>query len=313
MIYKKHISWRTAAGAFSVMLLIMLPWLIRSWIFFGNPFHLADAGGLLRTGVSQPGTYSLGDFIRQYGGLYFIQQTAHNAGSFFRILHGQEHGLEAIPLIFCLVGIVRRAPFFNGFAATGFLLSLCACFYTSLAGSWAGVRYFSPFLPFVYAYGISRIFYWSDRMVTRLPVRWNRFLMIALFPAIIAILVAPVYYPHRFYERYYATAPKGNRDFTAYYAELGRQLGEKQHYYAGSLAQINFATGLNCIGIQHRFEETDLGRAQKKFNPALLALTPVEMKTPYFIRLLDALKADGYTLRTVAMPDSFALFVTITR
>jgi hypothetical protein len=313
MIYKKRIPWRTAAAAFSVMLIIMLPWLIRSWIFFGNPFHLADAGGLLRAGGSQPGAYSLGDFVQRYGGLYFIKETALNVCSFFRILHEQEHGLEVIPLLFCLAGMARKAHFFNGFAAIGFLLSLCACFYTSLAGSWAGVRYFSPFLPFVYAYGISQIFYLSDRIVARLPPRWNRLVMIVLLPAIIGMLVAPVYYPHRYYERYYATAPEGNRDFTAYYTELGRQLGEKRNYYAGSLAQINFPTGFNCIGIQHRFDETDLRRAQKKFNPALFALTPTEMKAPYFMRLMNVLGADGYTLRTVAMPDSFALFVTLAR
>ena len=313
MLYKRRIPRRTAAGAFSVMLLIMLPWLIRSWMFFGNPFHLADAGGLLRTGVSQPGTYSLGDFMRTYGGFYFIQETALNARSFFRILHEQEHGLEVIPLLFCLAGIARKAPFFNGFAAAGFLLSLLACFYTSLAGSWAGVRYFSPFLPFVYAYGVSQIFSLSDRFVARSPLQWNRLITLALIPAVIGICIAPVYYPHRYYEGYYAQAPEGNRDFTAYYAELGRQLGEKRHYYAGSLAQINFPTGFNCIGIQHRFDETDIRRAQNKFNPALFALTPVEMKAPYFMRLMDVLKADGYTLRTIAMPDSFALFVTINR
>jgi 4-amino-4-deoxy-L-arabinose transferase-like glycosyltransferase len=313
MLYKKRIPRRAAAGAFSVMLLIMLPWLIRSWMFFGNPVHLADAGGLLRAGASQPGDYSLGDFMRTYGGFYFIQETALNARSFFRVLHEQEHGLEVIPLLFCLAGVARRAPFFNGFAAIGFLLSLCACFYTSLAGSWAGVRYFSPFLPFVYAYGISRIFSVSDRIVARLPLQWNRIITAALLPFVIGICIAPVYYPHRYYERYYAQAPAGSRDFSAYYAELGKQLGEKRHYYAGSLAQINFPTGFNCIGIQHCFDETDLRRAQKKFNPALLVLTPVELKSPYFMRLINALKADGYTLQTVAMPDSFALFVSIGR
>jgi hypothetical protein len=313
MLIKKRVPWRTVAVAFTIMLLIMLPWLIRSWIFFGNPFHLADAGGLLRAGTSQPGTYSLGEFIRLYGGFYFIRETALNAFWFFRILHEQEHGLEIIPLIFCLVGIIRKAPFFNGFAATGFLLSLCACFYTSIKGHWAGVRYFSSFLPFAYAYGISQIFFWSDRAIARLPTQWNRLAKIAFVPVVIGMLVAPVYYPHRYYERYYAKAPKANRNYTAYYAELGKRLEGKQHYYAGSLAQINFPTGLNCVGIQHRFDETDLRRAQKKFNPALLALTPVEIQRPFYIRLMDALKADGYTLRTFAMPDSFALFVTINK
>jgi hypothetical protein len=313
MLYKKRIQWRTTAGAFAVMLIIMLPWLIRSWIFFGNPFHLADAGGLLRAEGSQPGAYSLGDFMRRYGGFFFIKETALNAYTFFRILHEQEHGLELIPLLLCLFGIARRAPFFNGFAAIGFLLSLCACFYTSFMGHWAGVRYFSPFLPFAYAYGTSQIFYLSDRIVARLPLRWNRLLTMMLLPAVIGILIAPVYYPHRYYERYYAHASQGNRNFAEYYAELSRQLGEKRNYYAGSLAQINFPTGLNCIGIQHRFDETDLRHAQKKFNPALLVFTPAEMKGPFFIRVMDALKADGYTLRTVAMPDSFALFVTIGR
>jgi hypothetical protein len=301
------------AGGLIIMVAIMIPWLLRSWIIFGNPFHLAGSAGLLRVHTDDPATWSILDFVKTYGPLYFIKAVAANITTFFSILHGQEHGLEVLPLLFCLTGIVRRKPFFNGMIVTGFVLTFLACAYTSAGGSWAGNRYFSPLLPFVYAYGINRIFRLTDRAVARFKKgpRWPLAPLACVSTAMVTgILLAPVFYPHRYYERHYATTPQSTRDYSNYYAALKSRLPEHPFYYAGSLAQINFATGLNCVGMQHLFDEKEIRRAQKTFHPRLMALTPDEYEYPYFTRLMDALREEGCVL-SESRVDSFAVIVEI--
>jgi hypothetical protein len=313
LIAKRRISWRPVVLSFGIMTLIMLPWCIRSYLHFGNPFHLAGSAGLLRARETDTLTLSFLQFTEQYGIFYFLKAALLNTVSFFRVLHEQEHGLELIPLVFCLIGAVRRSPFFNGFVVMGFALSFIACCYTSVMGNWAGVRYFSPFLPFVYAYGVSQIIALTDRILKHLSPRLGTPLAALSLAVIFGLLVAPVYYPHRYYERYYSQASAGNRNFSEYYTALGRHLNGRSFYYAGSLAQINFATSFNCIGMQQYFDGKEITRAQKTFKPALMALTKNEITAPYFIGLMVALKNSGYSLTPIAMPDSFALFVMINR
>jgi hypothetical protein len=313
MLWKRRAGWREVATGAAAMLLVMLPWIIRTWAVFGNPFHLAGSAGLLRVTPDDPATYTIADFTRIYGIFYFIKATVASIPDFFRILHEQEHGLELLPLLFCAIGIFRRGRFFNGMIVTGFALSLFASFYTSNQGNWAGVRYFAPFLPFVYAFGISRIFRLLDYGAQRLPPFPKSVVSLAATPLCVGILLAPVYHPHRYYERYYAQMPRYDKDFSRYYGTLATQLNGRQYYYAGSLAQINFASGFNCVGMQYFFDQTEMRKAQKKFDPALLALTPAEFEDPYFTGLMDTLAQDGYTLVPLWMPDSFAVFVTITK
>jgi hypothetical protein len=256
---------------------------------------------------------SLGDFFRKYGVFYFVKSSILNAGTFFRLLHEQEHGMELLPLLFCLIGVLRRKPFFNGFVATGFIITVIACFYTSARSNWGGVRYFSTFLPFVYAYGIAQMFAVADAVSARVPFCGRQGCRSAFVCAIIGILLFPVYYPHRYYERHYGSAAKGRKDYSTYYTALGAHLNGNRFYYAGALAQINFQTRFNCIGMQYFFDGTEIRRAQKTFHPALMALTPKELERPYFGDLMDALRQEGYTLTRNAMPDSFAVFITIGR
>jgi hypothetical protein len=292
------------------MVAVMLPWMLRSWIIFGNPFHLAGSAGLLRVHSSDPCTYSILDFSRIYGPFYFIKAIVVNISTYFSLLHEQEHGLELVPLLFCTAGILGRKPFFNGMIATGFIMTFLACAYTSAGHNWAGNRYFSPLIPFVYAYGISRIFRFLDCAVSR----WKHLpgipVSIATTGLVAGALFLPVFYPHRYYERFYAKTPPCSRDYSAYYAALKTGLSGHQFYFAGSLAQINFATGFNCVGMQYLFDEKEIRRARKTFHPRLLSLTPGEYADPYFIRLMNALKEEGCEL-TESRVDSFAVLVNI--
>lgn len=306
-----RVRWRFVAMGLCAMIVIMLPWLLRTWSIFGNPFHLAGSAGLLRVAAQEPLTYSLSDFTRMYGAFYFVKTTLCNIPLFFTLLHQQEHGLELLPLLFCLVGLARRKPFYNGMVLLSFLCTLLACFYVSSGYDWAGVRYFSSFLPFVYAYGISQMVWLIGLLIAKFAPQFRRAAFVAAAAVMTGALIFPVYYPHRYYERYYRKMPAGKKEFPDYYDALRRNLGNNRFYYAGSLAQINFATGLNCVGMQWFFDEKEIRRAQKAFHPGLVALRPKERCNTFFTRVLSALQQDGCTLTEETMPDSFALFITI--
>jgi hypothetical protein len=79
---------------------------------------------------------------------------------------------------------------------------------------------------------------------------------------------------------------------------------------AGSLAQLNFATENNCIGMQHFFNADDLRMALKSFKPDLIALTPGEMSDPYYVSLMASLTDTGFDLRKTPV-DSTAVLIDI--
>ncbi|MCU0609086.1 MAG: glycosyltransferase family 39 protein [Chitinispirillaceae bacterium] len=306
-LWTRRAPLRRITAGFLAMFAVMSPWLLRQYMEFGNPFHLAGSAGLLRADASEPLTYSIAEFSRRYGVLYFIKTPVVNIGNFFRILHEQEHGLEVIPLLFCIVGILQRKPFYNTLIAISFILTFFACCYTSAMGNWAGVRYFSSLIPFVYAYGINQIFRLTAQFTDRIMIKSGILIII------IGILLAPIIYPHRYYERFYATNPVmggGGRNFTAYYAALNRRLANHPCYLAGSLAQLNFATENNCIGMQHFFNADDLRMALKSFKPDLIALTPGEMSDPYYVSLMASLTDTGFDLRKTPV-DSTAVLIDI--
>ncbi len=308
---KGRVRVRWIAAGFLAMGLIMLPWLIRTWVSFGNPFHIAGSAGLLRAAPQDPATYGFLDFTNRYGILYFVKAPVQNMGFFFSLLHEQEHGLELVPLLLCIAGVVRRKRFFNGMILLSFFLTFIGCGYASSMGNWGGVRYFTPLLPFVYAYGIRQSRDCAAVFAARVRLPARPLVHGALLLVFSGVLLWPVYYPHRYYERFFGSMQFKSMDYSAYYAALGRELGPRPFYYAGSLAQINFATDFNCIGMQYFFDSTEIRRAQRTFHPVLMALKPAEYDRPYFRGLMKTLADDGFELTPVAMPDSFAIFVKI--
>ena len=299
-------------GTFSA---VTAPWLLRNLLIFGNPFHVAGNAGLLRTTAQEPLTLSFTEFLVRHGILHFPAATIKGIAGFIMTLHLQEHGLELIPLLFFAVGICRRRRFFNVFVATAFTLSFLACAYVS-NGSWAGVRYFSSFLPFVYAFGIAELF----RFITGLVRNISRFVNIAprrippiqrgttLFLAL--LLAVPVYYPHKYYERTLSRPPVIANGYRSYRDDLTSLLSENRFYYAASLAQLNFSTGFNCIGMQDFFDEKEIIRAQRHFNPSLMVLQPAEYRKQRFHTLLAALEANGFIYRIVKETE-FAVFLRL--
>jgi hypothetical protein len=291
-------TWRHAALAFGVLLTALSPWLLRNALHFGNPFHIAGSAGLLRADHAESATFTLAEFLGQNGVLFPITRLVLGVPRFFRDLHFFEHGLEIIPLLLAAWALWRRR-FYNPFVATGFALTFAACCYAAY-NSWAGVRYFSAFLPFVYAAGIAEAWNGINRIA---DTRWRALAGLALG----VILVVPVIHPHRFYERRYSTLD--NAPLKSAVAEhrhaLQKLLPSDGVYYAGNLCQLNFLSeNLRCVGLQHLVDTAWFARSEAEFRPRLLALRRGEDSAFDVRKALQRYRAAGFSWDTAAALDS---------
>jgi Dolichyl-phosphate-mannose-protein mannosyltransferase len=281
-----------------VMGLIMGPWLARNFIFWGNPFHIAGSAGLLRVSVSEPLTYSVLDFLKIHGILFPLKAAGIGCWHFLITLQFFEHGLEIIPLAFCLLGLFLRVPGYNPFIAAALLISFASCAYASKA-SWSGVRYFSSLLPFVYAYGFFCLFRVLDRLAIN-RIKWAKYL---LFAAVAGVSLAPVFYPHRYYERTFLAMPPVHRNFDAHLRVLSKNLHEHDAYLANRMAQVNFLTEYNCVGMQEFFDSTSVGRALCQFTPKLLAVTPDEEKEAKMRAIMREIERNNFIVEKIDSTD----------
>lgn len=297
------------AAAIITAFIITLPWLVRTFYHFGNPFHIAGSAGLLRASVQEPLTYSFSDFLRIHGISYFFDSIGHGFFNFFEILDFQEHQLEIIPLLFCIAGAVLRIRFYSPVVLISFLITFLACAY-SACHSWAGVRYFSSFIPFLYAYGIHSLLVMSRKYFFEKYYTSN-FFKISSAAILIGIVAIPVFYPHKHYERTFSK-PFKKLSYDKYYENLTRMTAKNNYYFACSLAQMNFATTLNCIGMNIFLDEKEILKAQNHFNPSLMVLTKEEFESERIKKLINTLEANGYGLKVI-QEDSFATFVSIVR
>ena len=277
-----------------VMGLIMGPWLARNFIFWGNPFHIAGSAGLLRVSADEPLTYSVLDFLKIHGVLFPLKAMVIGCWHFVVTLHFFEHGLEILPLAFCAVGLFLKVPGYNSFVIAALLVSFASCAYVS-KGSWSGVRYFSSLLPFVYAYG----FYCLFRMLDRLKINSFLWVKYLLFAAVAGISLAPVFYPHRYYERTFKSMPLVHRNFEEHLRILSKNLQNHDAYLANRMAQINFLTEYNCVGMQEFFDSTDVGRALCQFAPKLFAVTPDEEKEPKMQAIMREIKRNNFIVEKI--------------
>lgn len=272
-------AWRPMLIALAGFLLVASPWLLRNWIVFGNPFHVGGSAGLLRDAHTQDATLTVWQFLSRYGWEFPIRRVILGFVRMLQALHFYDQGLQILPLALCLPALIRRQPFFPPAAAWGFGISYAACLYAAY-NSWAGVRYFSPFLPFLYAYGISQgldLLSRAGRIVPRtLMARapWAG----ALKAGSLALLLAlPVINAHRFYLRHFPSRshPSGPQ-VEEYLRELHGRLPANRAYLAARLCQVNFRVRDLCVGLQGPRMEEWLPRSLDRFQPEFLALTPAE-------------------------------------
>jgi hypothetical protein len=278
------------------MTIIMLPWLLRSWHCFGNPFYIATNAGLLRGAGSDPVTMSMRQFLSGYGWFFPVKAVFLGAITLWQTLNFFEHGLQIIPLIGVLLGLIRRKPFYNHFVFGSFIVTFLACCYVcQTGGSWAGVRYFSSLIPFVYAYGIHVLL-----SVFQISIKkWGPNVYTVAYALFAILLCAPVFYPHKYYERTFRTQEKIDLSFKAHLKTLSSLLDRHGTYFSSSLAQLNFLTEFNCVGIQQFFDSTDVEMSMKRFSPTLVVVTQKEIHEPRIGGILRAIEGQGNTLQLV--------------
>jgi hypothetical protein len=309
-----RLPWKAVTASVAAFLVVALPWLLRNAVCFGNPFHFAGSGGMLRLSSNDPLTYSVFDFVRQYGVFQPIGAFLEGFVSFFTDLHFFEHGLEIIPFALVCVALGRRQCFYNGFIAGGIGLTFLFCCYQEHL-AWGGIRYFSSIIPFVYAYGIHELVSLSNSLTVRIakiapPMRIVS--SITGFVLCAVILLFPVFYPHKFYERKYSVAMESRFPAADYGAKLSAFLPKNGSYLSFAMAQLNFQWRYNCVGVQEFFDSTDVPRAMQTFSPTLAVLSRDELVTPRIKGIFCALQANGYE---TAAKDSLddVMFLTISR
>jgi hypothetical protein len=294
---------------------VALPWLIRNAALFGNPFHFAGSGGMLRLSTTDPLTYSVLDFMRHYGVVQPIGAFFEGFVSFFTDLHFFEHGLEIVPLALACVALGRGRRFYNSFIAGGIGLTFLICCYQEHL-SWGGIRYFSPIIPFVYAYGVHEIVTLFNHSIKgrvagiapalRFPLHVFGFILCA------AIALFPVAYPHRFYERKYSVAMQSHFPLADYAAKLSSRLPQNGSYLSFSMAQLNFQWRYDCVGVQEFFDSTEVPRAMRTFRPTLAVFTRNELAMPRIKGIFRALQTNDYAVVAADSIADVSLF-TITR
>ncbi|MBW8886760.1 MAG: glycosyltransferase family 39 protein [Fibrobacteres bacterium] len=309
------LRWTHPALAVLAFFLISAPWLLRSASAFGNPFHFAGSGGLLRdpgSALTQSHTLTAAEYFRRHDLFFLPRRLIIGAAHGLRDLHRFEHGLEAAPLLLALWGLFRRRAFFGPAFAAGFLLTGLACAYAAY-NSWAGVRYFSGIAPLLYAYGFSQIpILFAEippRMFPQRRFPQGRFpprLRFAAGAAGIALAITPILYPHRYYERVLsgalaASGPYAYRPAVAeHLAKLARDVPPGGGYYAASLCDLNFlAPDRFCVGLQELYDPSWFPRSIAAFHPGLVALTRSETGDSALKAALGRMRDGGYLPVTV--------------
>ncbi|MDD5673122.1 MAG: glycosyltransferase family 39 protein, partial [Chitinivibrionales bacterium] len=283
----------SACLAFALM---MMPVLVRNALCFGSPFHLALSAGLLRGSLRDPWNYSLTEFLGKYGLLFPFKALIVGCWRFIPALDFHEHGLQWIPLAGVCLGVATRRTFYNSFIMVPIVVSFMASAYVAYI-EWASVRYFTPFLPFVYAYGIYAI------IATATPLRTKIKPAIMLYGAFfifIGALLAPVFHPHRYYERFFKNPPAPVMNVRTHCDILTSELPENGVYCANQIAQLQFLTDKNCVGMyEDCFDSTNVSWVIDKFHPRLLVFTDAEFAQPGIRAIVREFNRRGYSVQKI--------------
>lgn len=287
-------AWVPMALCLGAFLLALSPWLLRNAIQFGEPFHIGGSAGLLRDSHQESATQGLGEYLSRYGFLFPLKRLAVGLPHFFRDLHDFEKGLEILPILFVGLALLRRRPFLHPAAAWGFGFSFLACLYASY-NSWSGLRYFSPFLPFVYAYGFHAALDLAGRLGPS-PAFRARSAMVAT-GLLAAALLLTVLGAHRFWMRDFPKRKTVYEEGLGLYLEaLQAHLPANRIYLGGRLCQVNYLGDGLCVGLQGPGREEWLPRALQAFQPELMALTGEELFSQDGQALMKELAAAGLTV-----------------
>jgi hypothetical protein len=297
--HRRHqLPWNRIVMATLVCAFIISPWLIRNWIFFENPFHIAGSAGLLRDHIDQSHLLGIGQYLENHSWLFPIKRWVFGVGYFFRTLHFLENGLEMLPLI-VLVGVIvfRKDVLFSPLLGASFLISFAACAFASWH-SWAGVRYFSAYLPFLYGFGIFYTEVGLSKLKLKIPLHG-----LALC-GLILVFLSPVMNAHRYYERKYQNQRSAAAAINLHLKTLEKFVPANTEYYAKNLCQLNFLTDRHCIGLQELYDSTWFDRSEATFHPRWIALRHNEESTSDVKEALNRYQVAGFTLDTLLVLDS---------
>lgn len=285
-----------AGVCFTAFLLFASPWILRYLLYFGNPLHIAGGASVLRIGEDDPLTWSFFEFIRHYSPLIPFKMIAVGSSHFFQALHFFEKNLFILPLTGVIIRLYRKRLRGNTIMAPFYILTTIACFYISYQHSWAAVRYMTPLLPFIYAYGIAEQTRITRKTIPLLPQKLHLLPLVVLT----GLLVAPVYYPHRFYLRKFSEPIEIDRTYADHRRLIEKLVPEEGYYFANAYGQLAFLSTRRCVGIQTFVDSSMIPEFLERYDPSLLVLGAHEESSSRIQGIKNELIRQGRVLDPVA-------------
>lgn len=285
--------------------IVMTPWFIRNALCFGSLFHIAGGAGLLQRTINEPANESFLTLLKTAGVLFPFKATVIGIPRFAKTIIEFEHGL-CIPLAgLVAAGFFQGRRFYNSFTFAGFCLTLALCCYAAYK-SYAGVRYFTAFIPFVYAYGL----YFAVASIRRIGWAKRRgYARYSAYALVCASFIAPIIYPLRYFERLHAAHRKTDQTYSEHRRTLDSLLSRNDCYFAASLSQLNFLFEYNCVGIQEDFDSSGVYRALSTFKPKILAFTSDEIDRRPVRDFIGLCTCNGCRVRQAARTASAVYFL----
>jgi Dolichyl-phosphate-mannose-protein mannosyltransferase len=298
------------------------PWLWRTFRLFGNPLHIAGSAGLMRETLADSPAADATSFLGQHGPGYFADRLYQGLIRLIADTHQFEHGLAILPIALALLRLyLDRRKWRHGtalFFLPGLLLTVAACAYAA-KNSWAGARYLSPVLPLLYAYGLSLLPLTWRKLTSKPILRSLRPRQVVFTTACLAVLLAPVVGPHRFYQRQYGGShalQEAGAQHAIHARDLHRFVADGSTYYAGYLCQLNFMGRKLCVGLQELHHTDWVAKSERAFRPEILVMARhpigVEREAADMSRAMTALSQSGCQFDTLGSNET-ALYLRVLR
>lgn len=287
---------KQASAAFAAFMVCSAPWMLRSFLVFGNFLHIAGGAGAMRSAASDPRDWTFFEFLSHYSPFILVKMTFAGMVNFFKALILFEKNLPILPLAAFFAALLKRRSVRSPFSAAGFGATIFACFYLGYNEAWGAVRYASPFLPFMYAFGINVLVHFFRRIGTAISPRLST--VASFIPAL--FLLSTLYYPHRFYIRTLSAAPRRTFPEKEHAELIDSLVGESEYYFADSYGHLAFTTTRKCVGIQLYLDSTFIPEYLEKYSPVLLVLSESETKNPRIIGIINEIQKQGWEMQQVA-------------
>ncbi len=282
----QNLPRRTIFICLGFLLILLLPWWLRNWTIFGNPFHVAAGGGFFVKEYADRFHPTFFAYLAKYGWCHLISRPFAGAVCFFQQIIQFEHGFIIAFFILAPFSLLRLIKFSGGFLALSLVfVQILSSFWISYT-DWSGPRYVYFSWPLFYALGSNTLLQLLRRLKSR-HLRWAALAFSSL------LLLFPIINPHRYYYRlYYVYSKPPSPNIKELVAFLKNNLNQDELYLAvAEVAVLNFLTDRNCISEPELNRDQTIIKEAIRFKVKFIVLS--NDKDPWFKKIIQKNAAGG--------------------